>query len=163
MQLFNALGIDWKILIAQLVNFTLLLWILYKFGYKPILKFVDERTNKIKKGVKDAEYAAQTLENATIEHKKIVSNAHKEAQRILAKANAQSTAQAQEIIEAGKKEAARIIDAAQDTLAEQQQRLIRDAREEIADLVIRSVEKVLEEKLDDATDRKLIEKMLTKQ
>ena len=47
MELFNALGINLKILVAQLINFLVLFIVLYKFGYKPMLKFLDDRKDKI--------------------------------------------------------------------------------------------------------------------
>lgn len=163
MQLFDALGLNWKILVAQLINFALLLWILYKFGYKPILKFVDERTKKIEKGVKDAAAAEKTLEGATLEHKKIVSEAHKEAQDILTKASSQATEHAHKIMQEGKVEAEAIMAKAQRELETQKGQIIRDAREEVAELVVSATEKLLEEKMDDKADRDFIEKIIKKQ
>lgn len=57
MELLNALGIDWKILLAQFVNFAVLVFVLWKFAYKPIFKFLEDRKNKIEEGIKNAEQA----------------------------------------------------------------------------------------------------------
>lgn len=54
MELFNALGVDLKILFAQLVNFAILFFVLYKFAYKPLLKLIDDRKDMIEDGVLNA-------------------------------------------------------------------------------------------------------------
>ena len=48
-ELFSKLGIDWKLLIAQIINFLVLLFVLYKFAYRPILSMLEKRTKKIEK------------------------------------------------------------------------------------------------------------------
>jgi len=57
MKLLQALGLDIRILSAQLINFAVLLFVLWRFGYKPILKFLDDRKDQIEKGVDDAKKA----------------------------------------------------------------------------------------------------------
>ena len=98
MEIFQAFGLDIKHLIENLVNFLILVFILYKLGYKPILKFVKERQEKIEKGIKHAEEAAKRLDDAATEQDKILSKAHKEAQDIIGKAKDQAKAQADGII-----------------------------------------------------------------
>ncbi len=53
--------IDWFTLIAQVINFLILVWLLRRFLYKPILKAVDEREKKIASQLKDAETIKQML------------------------------------------------------------------------------------------------------
>ena len=49
-ELLSSLGIDLRLFLAQLINFSILLFVLFKFAYKPILNMMDERTEKIEKG-----------------------------------------------------------------------------------------------------------------
>ena len=63
-QLFEAFGIDWKLLLAQAVNFGVLFVALTYFLYKPVLKTLDERKQKVAKGVTDAEAAEKMLAEA---------------------------------------------------------------------------------------------------
>ena len=61
MELLSNLGINGKLLLAQIVNFFILLYILKRFAYKPILKVLDDRKEKIEKGLRDAENAKDKL------------------------------------------------------------------------------------------------------
>jgi len=56
-ELISTFHIEWQLIIAQLVNFAIVLFVLWKFAYNPILKTLNDRTKKIEKGVKDAEDA----------------------------------------------------------------------------------------------------------
>jgi F-type H+-transporting ATPase subunit b len=60
-QLFSQLGIDWRLLISQAVNFLLLLIILRIFLYKPLLKLMHDRRDKIKTGLEKAKMADERL------------------------------------------------------------------------------------------------------
>ena len=62
MELLQKLGIDWRLLIAQLVNFSILVIILYKLLYKPVLKVLNDRKEKIEQGLKDAKSLGEELE-----------------------------------------------------------------------------------------------------
>ena len=61
MEIFEKLGIDVKLVIAQLVNFFILLYVLKRFAYKPVLKILEDRERKIEKGLKDAQSAEKRL------------------------------------------------------------------------------------------------------
>jgi F-type H+-transporting ATPase subunit b len=101
-KLIEALGLDVKILIAQIINFVLLLAILYKIGYKPIMRFVEQRTGKIEKGLKDAEEAAEALRSAQAKQALMMSKAQEDASKLLADAKEQATTQANAILERNK-------------------------------------------------------------
>ena len=61
MEALANLGIDWKLLLAQVVNFVVVLLVLRRFAYQPMLRLLDERTHKIEKGLADAESATRKL------------------------------------------------------------------------------------------------------
>ena len=109
MKLFQALGLDIRILIAQLVNFAILLLVLWRFGYKPILKFLDERKDKIEQGVLDAKKATARLEEISAKEKEIIKKAKKEALIILEEARKQGDENSKEIIDKAKEEIGQII------------------------------------------------------
>ncbi len=160
MELFSALGIDWKILIAQVVNFVLLGFILYKIGYQPILKFVQDRTTKIELGIKQAEQAKTALDSATAEQTRILQEAKQAAQRLLDEAKAQSLQQGQTIVERSKTEAGKVIDQAKQDIRLEHDKMLQSAKAELADVVILACERVLREKLTAQEDKALIERSL---
>ncbi len=59
MQIFSTLGIDWKLLLAQLINFAILIGVLGYFVYTPILRLLDERRERVKKAMDDARHIEQ--------------------------------------------------------------------------------------------------------
>mgnify|MGYP001588456271 CR=1 FL=1 len=61
MELISKLGIDWKLLVAQIVNFFILLFVLYKFAYKPVLEMLEKRSKTIEKGIHDAKASEERL------------------------------------------------------------------------------------------------------
>ena len=86
-ELFAAFGLNWKLLLIQLVNFGLLLSVLSYFLYKPVLRIIDERQKKIAEGVRIAEEATQRLADARVESDGIVGGAAREAEGQIGRAH----------------------------------------------------------------------------
>ena len=160
MEILQAFGLDIKLLIAQLVNFLILVFILYKLGYKPILKFVRERQDKIEKGIKHAEEAAKKLETAAKEQDKIVADAHKEAQKIITTAKDHAKQQADTIVKKTKDEAIAIVAKAKKEIALEKEQSLASVRKEAVEAVIAATEALLKKKVDEKTDKKFIEDSL---
>lgn len=162
MELFNALGLDIKLIIAQWVNFAILLFVLYKFAYGPILEFIKERTDKISRGVKDAELSSRKLEEAEIEVANIIRKANENAEAILRDVTKEAEAKALMISEKSK---IKILDFAKETrksLEDEKRKILRDAKAEISDLVVLGVEKIIGDKVDKDFNQKWIAKKLKK-
>lgn len=157
MEIFKAFGLDIKLLIANLVNFLILVFILYKLGYKPILKFVNDRQKKIEKGIKDAEESAKRLSDASAKQEEITSKAHKEAQVIIGKAKDQAKVQADGIIKKTQDEAHNIVDKAKKEIALEKEQTLSNVHKEAALAVIAATEKLLKKKVDDKEDKEFIE------
>lgn len=161
MELIEAFGIDYQLLIANLVTFGLLLGILYKFGYTPILKFVDERTKKIEAGIQKAEEAEQALRAAQAEQERVLTEARTEAQGILATAREQAEIQAVALVEHSKDEARKVVEKAKKDIRFEHEQMLQEAKSDIAELVILTTEKLLREKMDVTHDKAFVEKTLS--
>lgn len=149
MELIEALGIaNYQVLLAQFFTFAILLFILYKFAYGPMIKMLDDRTAQIDKGLKDAEYATQKLEEVAGQEKNILTKAKKESQRIIASAEELAEKNKAEIIKNSKIESERIINQAQKTIEEEKNKIKEELKKETADLIIIATEKILKEKID---------------
>lgn len=82
-ELFENLGINWKLLLAQAVNFLLVLWVLNKFVFKRLLKFLEERRDKIAKGLVFSEKAKLELQRTEQARHRILSDARNQGELIL--------------------------------------------------------------------------------
>lgn len=160
MELFSALGIDWKILIAQVVNFVILGFILYKIGYKPMLKFMQDRTAKIEAGVAQAEQAKTALATATAEQQRILQQAKVDGQHLLDEAKAQAAQQGQHLVERSKAEAGKVIDKAKQDIRLEHDKMLQSAKAELGEVVVLACERMLRAKLNAKEDKAFIERTL---
>ncbi len=162
MQFFQAFGIDWKIVLAQLLNFGILMFILYKIGYKPLMKFVEERTNRIEEGVKNAERAQAALANAKAEQEQILAEARKEAVAIIESARQKATEQGDALIAKAKQEVGAVVVQGKKAIETERQKMLDEVKRDVVEMVMQSTEKVLSGAIDDQVDASWLKKQLAK-
>lgn len=160
MEVFAKLGIDWKLLIAQAVNFIVLLWVLRRYAYQPILKALEARTKKIEQGLKDAALSQEKLASSVEEEKKVMAAAREEAREILLKAEASAKERDARMLEETKGKIDKMITDADLHLAEEKARLIREAKTELSELVITATERVLGKTVDAKVDATIVQAAL---
>ncbi len=156
----DAFAINAKILIAQIINFSIILIVLWKFAYKPILAMFDERKNKIAKGLQDAEMAENALAESELKAKKIEDEAYQKADKIVQEAKAEAKKTADVMIKKAEDQAKKIVDNANAEAKTAKDKELRAARGQLGTLVMLAVEKVLGEKVDDAEKDKLTAKAI---
>jgi F-type H+-transporting ATPase subunit b len=159
-ELVKTFQIEWKLVIAQLVNFGIVLFVLYKFAYGPILKTLNDRTAKIDKGLKDAEDAGKKIVEMGEKEKAVLTEARKEAQAIIAKSEEQAKKNKEEIMTEAKAQAEKAVKDAQKKIEEEKNKMMAEVKGEIAGLVMSATEKLIGEKMDSKKDSELIEKSL---
>lgn len=159
-ELINQLGIDWRLLLAQVVNFLILLWVLKRFAFEPLKKFLHERQKRIEKGLRDAEYAAGQREKLKTLRAQIISAGQKEAEVILAESRKKGLNEYQETVEQAKSKAREVFAQAKDEIIQEKEKTIEEAKRELGSLVMMAAERVLGEKVDEEKDREIVEKAL---
>lgn len=160
MELINALGLNVKILLAQLVNFAVILFVLYKFAYNPILKMLDERRDKIEEGIKNAEDAEAKLAKIEMQQKEALADARKEAQKIIAAAEDVAKKNKEDILNEAKKQSQEILAKAEKNIEQEKNKMMEDAKKELSELVSLATEKVVGEKVDAAKDKEIINSVI---
>jgi F-type H+-transporting ATPase subunit b len=156
----EALGINPGMLISQIVNFTLLAVLLYLVAYKPILRMLDERSDRIKKGLDDAELASQRASAMEQEFEKRMVEARKEGQEIIAQATQMSEKARQDILDRAREEARAQIEKAREEISRERDLAMAELRQQVADLSLGISEKVIGATLDDQRQRQLIAEFL---
>ncbi len=114
--IFQEFGINWYLVLAQAINFLVILYLLKRYVYKPVFNILKKREEMVKKGIDDAKIAKETLEKAEEERRKIIKDARDDAKLILDEANTSSR---------------EIIHTAQDKAKKQTLVTLHDAKEEI--------------------------------
>ena len=159
MEALQSLGIDWKLLIAQIVNFLILLFLLRKFLYGPIVNMLSDRKKKIEQGLKDSEEARKRLEQTNEETKKILSSASNESEKIIKLAKQEIEEQTQKKIQETQDKAKEIMESSRKQALLEQEKIVERAKKEITDIAILISEKVMESKVDNDSVAKAIDKI----
>ena len=160
MELLNNLGINGKLLLAQIVNFLVLLFVLYKFAYGPVLKVLNERTSKIEKGLKDAEDAQKKLAEISEKEKEVLVKARKQAQEIVTKAEEVAVKNKEEIIIAAKEQSEKILADSAKKIETEKVLMFQEVKKQVAELVVAATGKIIDEKMDNQKDKEIIEKAI---
>lgn len=145
-ELFAAFGIDWRLLLIQSINFGLVLVVLWRYLYTPVLKMIDERRNAIAESVRKAEAADRRLAEADMEGKESIALAVKDAQGIVAQARTRADEEAAEIMKRAQAKADQAVADAHARAEEDRRQAMMAGEKEIARAAMLAAEKLLKEK-----------------
>ena len=149
-ELAGNFGISWPTLIAQMVNFCIVAFVLYKFAVKPIAATLDERQQKIADGLQYAEEMKVQLAAAERERADKIKEAAVAAQAILAESREQSKEMIEQKTQEAAAQAEAIIRKASEATELERQKMLSDVRQEVARLVVATSAAVLSRDLSDA-------------
>ena len=149
----DALGIEWPLLISQLINFIILIILMRMFLYKPVLNMLNARKERIAQSMKDAERVSAAAREAEGEKEKALEQAHRKAQEIREQATRDAERIAQDVRSRAETEATEIRMKAQADAAKQTELALADANKQIADLAIMATEKLLGRELEKKSEQ----------
>lgn len=144
MEILKNFGFDPVILTAQIVNFLIILYLLKRFMYKPVLEMLRKRKESIAEGIKQTEQARETLEKAMLEEKKILEKAKLEAVAIIDNAKTASLEVSKEIEENAKTQAENIMLEAKTQIDQES----KEVERKLIDKVTRLAEDILRKSLE---------------
>lgn len=159
--LLQALGIDWKLFVAQGVAFLILVGVLAKFVYPTLVKSIDSRREAIEAGLKEAKESQEALEKAEAKVAELLADARKEADDILARTQKEAANVVAEAEGKAKTRAEQIVADARAQLDVDVTKARESLKKDTIELVALATEKVIGEKLNDAKDADLVKKALT--
>lgn len=159
--LLQALGIDWKLFVAQGIAFLILVAVLGKFVYPALMKAIDDRRAAIEAGLKEAKESQEALEQAEAKVSELLAEARKEADDILARTHQEAASVVAEAEGKAKTRAEQIVADARAQLAVDVSKAREALKKDTVELVALATERVIGEKLDDKKDSELVKKALT--
>lgn len=145
--LTKQFGVNWKLLVAQIINFCLVAFVLYRYAFKPILKTLDVRQKKIADGLQFAEEMEHKLRESEKQYADTVKQGAEEAKQIVERARAQAKTYFEQQAHEATLKAEDIITKAEESIEMEKQQMLLDVRKDIADLVITTTGKVLAKQL----------------
>ncbi|MEX2008306.1 MAG: F0F1 ATP synthase subunit B [Candidatus Spechtbacterales bacterium] len=153
MEIIESLHIEWSQILAQAVNFILLLGILTWFVYKPLLRALNERRERIETSLEQAAEIDQRMDEMRAYHQEQMAKAHKEAQEIIAAARVQTDEERQEQLDRVQHEVEQLIERAHQEIGREKDAMLRQARGELAQLLVPALERVLQSSMDETTQQ----------
>ncbi len=138
--------IDWKLMIAQIINFGLVFLVFYFLAAKPLRKLMKERTEEIEGGLTNAKTNEELLKATKTEYDSALQKARIEADAIFNESKKEVVKKREEMIENAKKEVATMIDVGKKSLEQEKVKMLNDAKNELASLAMLAAEKVMQEK-----------------
>jgi F-type H+-transporting ATPase subunit b len=154
--LLGTLGIDPWLFLAQLVNFSIVLLVFWKWVVKPLGNTLTARQDKIESGLKNAAYMEDEKrkfeEWKTEEMKKV----RGEAEKVLKMATEMSDKIRQETVSSAQSQANKIIEQSKAAIESEKVQMLKDVKSSVAELVVMASEKILKAKLDSKKDHELV-------
>jgi len=157
----EKLGINLGFFLFQVFNFTILALLMYALAYKPIVRMLENRKNKIAQGLEDARIAAEARANAEKEAKAILAEAQNNAAQKVREATERADAAAKEIIAQAEAQANKIREEARLEAAQERDRILLELRGQIASLAIAAAQKLIGEALDEKRQHALLEEFFS--
>ncbi len=149
-------------ILAQMLNFFILVWILARFAYKPLVSMMQERKDRIAKDLADAQNARNEAEQFKADYVAQIANARQEAQQIVEKAVQQAEATTREQLAAAREQIEREKERARQDIVNERDRAMNNLRNEVISLSVAMATKVVAKDMDSETNTKLIEDAIAK-
>ena len=154
------LDIEPGLMIWTLVTFVLLLIVLRAVAWRPLLKMLDEREQRIQDALDQAENARQEAQTAVEENREALAQAQLEARTAIAQARETAERVAQDVQEKAEAEAEQLLQQAQRTIQQEQAKALQELRNQASELAILAAGKLLKENLDDERNRRIVDEFI---
>jgi F-type H+-transporting ATPase subunit b len=156
----SELGLNLPVLIAQLVNFFLLLVVLRLFLYRPILGMLDRRSQRIKEGLEAAERSKEQAAQAEQDVSAQLEEARRQSQALVGQAQETASRIQDEARTQARREAEALLERARNEIQLERDQAIAELRKEFADLTVSAAGKVIGQSLDKQAHQRLIQEVL---
>lgn len=156
-RIVSDFGLNVPAFLAQVLNFSIVAFLLWRFAFKPVVATIDERQKKIADGLRHADEMKAKLADAERQHAETLKRAALEAQRIVEDARGS----AKELLDRETRQTAertqQMIAKAEETIELERRKMLNDARDEIARLVALTASRVLSRELGSDERRRYAE------
>ena len=160
--IISTFHLNTGLLVAQVINFAIVVLVLWYFAFRPLNKKMTERQTEIKDSLVLVEKTKTDLELANKERESILKEARVEAKKIMTEAVDRAEAKNKESLLYAKEEVSRVIAEGKEKLTEQKRVVVAEAQKEIGSLVTLSVERILSQLSSEKADRTVIDKIVKK-
>lgn len=158
----TLLSVEPGLLIWTIIIFVILLLILKKFAWGPLLKSLNEREQSIKDSVEKAEYLKQEAEKILAENKALLAKADEDSRKIISEGKELAEKMRNELINKTNEDTSRMITQAKNEIEREKVAALNTLKDEIANLAVQAAGKIIDENLDADKQKKLIDNFINK-
>lgn len=160
MELLEILGVDWRLLAAQVVNFAILLAVLWYLAYRPLQKLLREREERVAASLRKAQEIEARAAALTAEEERRRTEAEAAAATIIEEARREARALREELTAAAREEGRRITEQARKRAEGERAAILAEVRRDIARLALAAARKILEREASNKEEGKLVERLV---
>ncbi len=158
----GTFGLRGDLFVAQLVNFIIVLLVLWRFVYKPIIAMLESRESKIAQAMRDADAMAKRTAESAKEREAMLIDARKEAQAMIESAMRETDVRKNEMIEAAKREVEHVIAKGKEQLAHEREASLIALRKDVVDIAVRAAAKIVTDGMTAKKSQSLAEEVVRK-
>jgi F-type H+-transporting ATPase subunit b len=144
-------------LVAELLAFLLMLFVLAKYAYPPIIRAAEGRQKQIEDGLRAAAEAEQRLRAVQTEVEQTMAEARTQAREVITRSHQEAAAEAEEVRQRGRRDAETQVAKARSDIEAERDRAVQEVRAQLGALIVEAAGRVLGEAIDEKTHRKLID------
>lgn len=156
-QVLKSFGVDWPKFITTTVNFIIVLAVLHRFAYKPLLALLDERRGRIEKSLKDAEKIKEELARTEASRKEILDKAYAQSQRLIDEAKVSAGKVEEKKIQEATAQAEDIVRKAHASAVQDREKQFIELKKQIGNLVVDTTSRVVGKVITPEDERRLQE------
>jgi F-type H+-transporting ATPase subunit b len=153
----TTFGLDWPHFIAQVISFSLVAGLLFKFAYKPILTVLEERRQRIADGLANADKIKTELARTEAMQREVLDKANLQATKLIEEARAAAARVQEQETQKAIAQAEQIIAKAREATSLERSRMLTDLRREVGTLVVRTTSQVIGKVLTPEDQQRLSE------
>ena len=143
-----------------IITFVVVLLVLKRFVWTPLLEALDERQRRIRESLEGAEKARDEARATLAEHQKALAGAEAEARDIVAQAREAAERVRSDLVSQARQEAEQTLEQARRTIESEKLAALGELRREVADLAVRAAGEILDANLDDERNRRLVDNLI---
>lgn len=156
----TELGVNLPSLVAYLINFAILLGILFVFAYKPVMRSLDQRSERIRESLEAADRAREEAASSRAAIEEQVNEARREGQRLLEQAREAADRYREDEMARARQEAQDFVERARADIQRERDAAVADVRANFGDLAITAAERVIRRSLDRQAHQDLVAQVL---
>jgi F-type H+-transporting ATPase subunit b len=156
-EMARTFGVDWPHLIAQMISFCIVCFLLYRFAYKPVLQMLGDRRQAIVEGIANAEKIKAELARTEAQRQEVMAQANAQASEFIAEARASADQLLKQETQKAIAAAEQISLRAQQAAAQDRARMLAELKQEIGRLVVQTATAVVGKILTPEDQRRLAE------